>query len=198
MELEPSTVSAYAAVVALVLSYFSFKCTEKAQKQNVNIQLLKERYDVYLLLKKWCDFTSRLIEECDMNYIEMFYAWGDAELMRLANDFCEQQRKLLKDPKNKDIKDLQPIYVFMKSYFQKILCEEQCRINTAKYLYGGDVFSNIEKFTNEFFKIVKNISIEKELHKDGISRLKNALEELREDEVLDEMTKQISSLRDLL
>jgi len=184
--------------VAILFNCWSLWSTKKSQQQNVDVQLLKERYDAYLLLQKWCDIANRLVDRNDMNGIELLFTWGNIGLINFATDFLKMEKKRSNDPNNENSGDTRPNYILMNVHFRNIVQEEYRRLKMAKYLYNCDNFNNIEEFTDEFFDIVKDILRENKTTKKRLSKLKNILNTLINDDVFDNMTRQIGSLKDSL
>jgi len=188
-------ISAIAVFVAIMFSCLNLWNAKKAQQQYVRISLLEKRYDVYLLLRKWYSYAERLIEENDVNIIELIFTWGDAELKRLATVFYKSGKSLSRDGA---FDNVQSDYVHMKLYFHGVMQEERYKLGMIQYLYLGDNFDAIEKFTDTFFDVVKNMQEKDDVSCERLSKLKDTLVELAEDDVLDDMAKQIKKLKDLL
>lgn len=193
-----SVIGVIVGIIGFLATLLSHYNVGRIQKQNVNVKLFKERYDVYLLLRKWYNFTPRLLEENEMGHLDVLFDWGDPEMVRLVGAFSELKKKNLSNFNGEEMVDAQNRLISLKNYLQTTAQKEQHRINTVMFLYSDTKFTGIEKFTDAFFNVAKNILGKDETSEAGMLKLKATFEELNWNEVFDAMTKQLYALKKLL
>lgn len=102
--------------IAIIFNCWSLWSTKKAQQQNVNVQLFKERYNVYLTLKNWYDEVYAIVKSPE----------GKLMIFRLGmRKYTETEQK-----DSGDKNDLEKC--------KEIVKKMQDEINMAIYLFSLD------------------------------------------------------------
>jgi hypothetical protein len=221
MEIVLSAVGTCVTCAALILSYLSFRSTETAQRQNVNVQLLAKRETVFLLLKSWYDKLNTVFKENKNVAFERLLAFRTELLSVLENpelSFYSAElmvydgllRKSNDAKQKEDIKDKQR-EIYKTKLVSILICvrKAQLDINSAKHIFSlaeTDV-SAIELFTSAYRVLAEKIIIY-ELHSEipegeeiqkintEFETLCNVHNALNTEKILEKMSDQLNELKD--
>jgi len=207
--------------VALFSSCLSLWSTQKAQQQNVNIQLFNKRYKIYLLLMSWHEKINAVFSgDTDGRFdkimafrIEMLKYFDDEKLLYYSSRITELENTLKTsgETKHDAIRTKQhEIYQEKCKYTAISVRKMQHAINKAIYLFSLDKadVNKIKKITSTYLDITIEIMIKLEgLGKDPESeqekKLNAEFETLREinngmngvAKILGKMEDQLNELR---
>jgi len=220
MEIVLSAVSVCVTSVAAILSYLSFRSTERAQKQDADIQLLGKREKTLFLLKSWYDKVDAAFKKKTSGRFGILLAFRTELLSVLEDEYlslysAELKRYdyLLTKSEDKGQKD-EIVATRRETYLSKLIAilismkQVRREINSTGYIFSlteVDV-SKIECFTNAYCTMAEEIISHEQLEdkqileregiiNNGFEALRDAHKALCEATVLEKMEEQLSELR---
>lgn len=221
METLLTAINVCVTCIAAILSYLSFKNTERAQQQDVNIQLLGKRENAFLLLKNWYDIVSSVFSGDKVRCFDILLAFRNELLSNLKNEeiffysgklmkydsLCENSNdpEQINELKTKQRDIFQDKWIYIIVYTEKM----QREIDSAEHIFSvveTDV-NKIRAFTRVYCTITQKIATyeirgdvpdikQQEKLNANFKILREAHRALNEAKILETLKNQLNELKD--